>query len=416
MAKGAEADVEEFASPSSNSADLMTGSPPFGRDRLVTLDNWQLPPGNRWGFQHARELVPSARIKRGDAPVWELSRDEQDVLGVPIEFEGTRLTVEQLLGETQTDGFLVLHRGRIVAERYFNKMEPDTPHVLMSVSKSIAAAVAGCLVGKGLFDVDAPITDLIPELEGTSFTGATSRHLLDMRAGILFDENYDNLKADVRLYEQIYLLRPRISPGLPSDATTYFATLRGDGEHGGAFRYNSILTDVLAWVLERACGTRFHELVARELWSPMGAEFDAEVTLDAHGNAMADGGISTTLRDLGRFGLQYLANDSSGRPQVVPEAWVSDTVRGAPDGCTAFGAWGEQSGFPPGSHYRSCWWIRDSDAPYLHGSGIYGQNLFVHGPTETVVVKLSSWPNPLDRRALDATAAAVVAIGEYLER
>ena len=409
-------DVETIALTPSSPADLMTGSPPFGRDRLVTLDNWQLPPGNRWGFQHARELVPSARIKRGDGPVWELPRDGHDVLGVPIQFEGTRFTVGQLLGETQTDGFLVLHRGSVAAEHYFNSMEPDSPHVLMSVSKSITAAVVGCLVGKGFLDVDIPITDLVPELEGTSFAGATSRHLLDMRAGIHFDEDYDNLQADVRVYEQIYLWRSRVSPDLPSDATTYFATLRGDGEHGGPFRYNSILTDVLAWVLERAGGARFHELVSRELWSPMGAEFDAEVTLDAHGNAMADGGISTTLRDLGRFGLQYLANGASGRPQIVPGAWVGDTVRGAADGREAFVALGDQQGFPPGAHYRSCWWIRDSDAPYLHGSGIYGQNLFVHGPTETVVVKLSSWPNPLDRRALDATAAAVVAIGEYLER
>jgi len=394
---------------------LMTGAPPFGPDRLVTLENWQDSPGSRWGFQHARELVPTARIRRGSGPIWELARDERDVLKVQFEANDTRSTVEWLLDSSYTDGFLVLHRGRIAAEHYFNGMLPDSPHLLMSVSKSITAAVAGRVAARNLLDVERPITDLVPELIGTAFDGVTTRHLLDMRAGIRFDENYDNVDSDVRICEQVYLMRPRVDRDLPVDAISYFATLRRDGEHGGPFRYSSILTDVLAWVLERAGGARFNELVSREIWAPIGAEFDAEVTVDAHGNAMADGGISTTLRDLGRFGLQYLSKDSSGRPQVVPPAWVADTIRGSHDGREVFDASEDQPGFPQGAHYRNCWWVRSSDESFLHGSGIYGQNVFVHGPTETVVVKFSSWAKPLDRRALDATAAAVVAIGEYLE-
>src|SRR5262249_58542454 len=66
------------------------------------------------------------------------------------------------------------------------------------------------------------------------------------------------------------------------------------------FRYRSILTDVLGWVLERAAGQRFSDLVASALWQPLGAEHDADITLDAHGHALADGGISATLRDAGR--------------------------------------------------------------------------------------------------------------------
>ncbi|HSN02155.1 MAG TPA: hypothetical protein VLS91_01595, partial [Acidimicrobiales bacterium] len=112
--------------------------------------------------------------------------------------------------------------------------------------------------------------------------------------------------------------------------------------------------------------------------------------------------------------LQYLAGASA--PQVVPPSWVEDTVRGAPDGRDVFSLSADQPGFPAGAHYRNGWWVRDSDDAYLHGSGIYGQNLFVHAPTQTVIVKFSSWANALDRRALDAMASAVVAIGEHLER
>jgi CubicO group peptidase (beta-lactamase class C family) len=392
----------------------MSGAPPFAPECLVTLAQWQDPPGNRWSFQHVRELIPSARIRRGAGPVWELPRRPRDVLDVSFVLAGERRSVGSLLESTCTDGFLVVQGGAIVAEHYFNAMTDDTPHLLMSVSKSITAAVAGRLVGRGELDVTAEVADVVPELGTTSFAGATIQQLLDMRTGTRFDEDYDNVQAEVRVYEQVYLWRPRVAPDLPADALSYYATLVNDGEHGGPFRYRSILTDVLGWVLERASGVRFHELVSRELWAPMGAEFDAEVTVDGHGNAMADGGISATLRDVGRLGQLYLRRGKRDGHVVVPSTWVDDTVRGAPDGPAAFVAGDNPEGFPLGAHYRNCWWVRDPAAPFLHGSGIYGQNVFVHGPTDTVVVKLSTWPRPLDRGALDATAAAVVAIGEHL--
>ena len=62
-------------------------------------------------------------------------------------------TVDHMLDETYTDGFLVLHRGRVVYERYLNGMQPDTPHLLMSVSKSVVATVAGALRTSGQLDV-----------------------------------------------------------------------------------------------------------------------------------------------------------------------------------------------------------------------------------------------------------------------
>ena len=149
---------------------------------------------------------------------------------------------------------------------------------------------------------DDLLTAHIPELAGTSWEGCTVRHLLDMRAGTRFNEDYDDLAADVRVYEQIYLWRPKTRRHLPDDITAYFPTLRNKTKHGGPFDYRSVLTDVLGWVMERAAGARLPDLMSRELWQPMGAEFDAEITVDARGNAMADGGMSCTLRDLARFG------------------------------------------------------------------------------------------------------------------
>jgi hypothetical protein len=398
----------------------MVGAPPLPRNRLVTLDNWQAPPYNRWAFQHVRELIPTALISRSDGPVWNLARAERDLTGIAFRVEpselapGGWLTVGELLDRTYTDGFLVVHHGRIVTERYFNGLTPGTPHLLMSVSKSITGLVAGVLAGQGLLDVTTPVEKVVRELAGTSFQGATVQQLLDMRTGTRFVEDYEDPTAEIADSDRIYRWRPPDGKPVPASALAYFPTLVNDGTHGGPFRYRSILIDVLAWVLEKAGGTRFPDLVGRELWQPMGAEFDADITVDGHGNALADGGISATLRDAGRIGLLALRQGRADATQVIPRAWLDDTVRGAPDGPEAFIAGDGAAGYPPGAHYRNCWWVTNPELPMFNAAGIHGQGIYVHRPSRTVIVKLSSWPDALHVPMRRATVAAVNAIAAVL--
>lgn len=391
----------------------MEGTPP-PPERLVTLANWQDPPFNRWGFQHVANLIPTARIPRGHGPVWRLPRAEQDLDGLSFRSGRRTMTVAQMLEETATDGFMVLHRGHVVMERYFNDMARDSRHLLMSVSKSITSTVAGILVGRGQLDVNAPVTAFIPELHDTGFEGATVQHLLDMRTGTRFNEDYDDLAADVRVYEQVYLWRPWISPHLPADAYSYVRTLQNDGVHGGPFRYRSVLTDVLAWVIERAGGARLAELIAREVWQPMGAEFDAEITVDAHGNPMADGGICATLSDLARFGQLFLNGGVRAARRIVPAAWIRDTITGAHDGREAFAAEATPQERRAGAHYRNQWWVGRPALPAFAGVGINGQLVFVHVPAQVVVAKFSTWAGAWEPVSDRRTTDACLAIGAAL--
>src|SRR4051812_45518651 len=100
-------------------------------NQQVTLANWRSAPFNRWGFQHVRELIPSADIPNAPDRVRELPGTERK-LSVRIEPDsGEPLTLERFLAETDTDGCVMLHRGRVVAENYGNAMTPQTPHILM---------------------------------------------------------------------------------------------------------------------------------------------------------------------------------------------------------------------------------------------------------------------------------------------
>ena len=390
---------------------LMVGPPPYQPERLVSLSNWQDPPFNRWGFQHVRDLIPTARIARGDR-ARALTRLERDLDGLKLQLGRRRVGLERFLDETYTDGLLVLHRGKVVTERYANGMTPSTPHLLMSVSKSVTSSVCGVLVGRGVLSPDDLLTAHIPELAGTSWEGCTVRHLLDMRAGTRFNEDYDDLAADVRVYEQIYQWRPKTRRHLPDDITAYFPTLRNKTKHGGLFDYRSVLTDVLGWVMERAAGARLPDLMSRELWQPMGAEFDAEITVDARGNAMADGGMSCTLRDLARFG-QLLAD---GGRRVVPRAWIRDTLTPDADTVEAFASTADARELAAGSYYRNKFWVVDPAAPIYMGSGINGQTVFVHGPAKVVIAKFSTWPVAWNEEFSIVTRLGLTSLAEQVAR
>jgi hypothetical protein len=372
----------------------MAGDPP-PPDRLVNTANWQEPPFNRWGFLHVRELIPTARISRGEGPPTPLPAGERSIDPLVFRFEGEELTVAQMLDATYTDALLVLHEGRVVSERYMNGMSPMTTHLLMSVSKSLTATLAGVLVDRGELDPAATVPDYIVELRGSAFEGCTIQHLLDMRAGTRWSEEYTDPGSDARIYEQVMGWRPRTAAGLPPDLYTYMAGLGNARAHGGPFEYRSILTDLLGWVLERAGGERFPGLFSRHVWSRIGAEQDADVTVDTAGCALADGGICTTLRDLARFGQMHLQGGELAGQRVVPETWVERVRRPDPELIEAFEA-APEAAIYPGAMYHDKWWVLDPEQRIYTGFGIHGQQLLIHVPARTVVAKFSTQPEAYD--------------------
>jgi CubicO group peptidase (beta-lactamase class C family) len=391
-------------------AHLMQGLPPSG-DRVVGVHNWSTYPHLRWGFLHTREIVPTARIERGDGPMLALEPDPRDVESIEYAWAGSRMTVAEMLDRTFTDGFLVLHGGRIACERYGPGMTVATTHLLQSVSKSIAGTVAGVLVGRGQLDPDAPVTRYVDELAGTSFEGATVRDVLDMRTGTAYDETYDDPASDVYLTEVLAGWRPA-AEGLPvANVYEQIAGLRNARPHGRVFDYRSILTELLGWVLERASGLRYPELVSETVWSRIGAERDADITI-RHGVTLPDGGVCTTVRDLARFGLMHLREGRAGVAQVVPRDWVADTRHGD-EACLQAYARAEGLDVHPGEMYRNQWWVLERDAVYA-GLGIHGQCVYVNVPADVVCVKLSTWPTPMDDELEGCSLAALTAIAEAL--
>jgi CubicO group peptidase (beta-lactamase class C family) len=378
---------------------LMQGFPPAAAGQ-VTLANWRTAPFNRWAFHHVRELVPSAEIALAVIPTpWQEARQE--------------LPVGDLTA-TDTDGLVILHRGRLVHESYANGLTAATPHILMSVSKSLLGLLAGVVVGRGQLDPARPVTEIIPEVAGTAYRGATIRHLLDMQVGVAFDENYLATSGPIIEYRKATGWNPVVPGEAPSDLRSFYRHLGAtDGAHGSRFHYVSPNTDLLGWVLERATGVRYADLMSELIWRPMGAEHAAYITVDRLGAPRCAGGMCVTVRDLARVG-QLVAN--GGRlngVEVVPKAWIDDIfTAGDPE------AWKQGPFVPyfPGLpiHYRTkCYVVRGS-APLFFGFGIHGQHLFVDPVAEIVIAKVSSQAAPLDARRIARTLELVGRVREAL--
>jgi CubicO group peptidase (beta-lactamase class C family) len=370
----------------------MTGFPPQPEDQ-VTLANWRTAPFNRWAFQHVREVVPSADIPHAPERIWALPSAPADLSAFSFEHDGARLDFDGFLAATHTDGIAVLHRGAVVVERYAHGMLRHTPHILMSVSKSLLGIVAGILAGKGMLDPDEPVTRLIPEIANTAFAGATVSNLLDMRAGVHFDEDYLATCGPIVDYRKACNWNP-VDPGdAPSDLRGFFQRLtRRDGPHGGKFHYVSPNTDLMGWVIERAAGRRYADLLSALLWQPMGAEHGAYITVDRLGAPRCAGGVCATVMDLARVGQLMVQGGKRDGIQIIPEKWLDDVIaRGSAEAWNSGDFAHLFSGIP--MHYRSKWYVARGREPLVFGFGIHGQHLFVDRANDLVIAKVSSQGN-----------------------
>jgi hypothetical protein len=360
-------------------------------------------------------LVPTQQIRNlsyvhpvGFEPDAAISQLEVARLG------GTTSTFSELLHDTYTDAVVILHGDKIRYEQYFGHTGLLTTHLMMSVTKSVVGCVAGILVGRGVLHDDAAVTTYVPELKGSGFDGATVRHLLDMRSGVRFSEEYTDPDAEVNVMEEAFGWRPPSHEEVPRSIYQYLTTLESQRPHGGVFDYRSAETLALGWVCERAARVRMADLISELIWTPMGALYPAEITCDSVGTGIHDGGMCATARDLARFGQMLLHMGRLDDVDIVPSQWLQSSWRVDPDIREAF-QHSTSGPYLPGGWYRNqFWFLPRHHGDVLLGLGIYGQMLYVNPGTRTVAAKFSTWPDAQNLTYLSETIAAFDAIGSHL--
>ncbi|MBS0242457.1 MAG: serine hydrolase [Proteobacteria bacterium] len=381
-------EIPNAADSDPKSRGFMTDFPPGPGKAIQWADgSFRRFPELRWAFSNFRQLMPTKQVWRGAGPASPLPRAEQDLSSVPVTLgDGRRITFADALALTYADGIAVLHRGRLVFERYFGALEPHKPHIAMSVTKSFTGTLAGMLVDEGMIDPNATASKYVPELRDSAFGDASVAQVQDMTTGFAFTEVYTDPKSDIHDMRRANGTAPPAADKPNPSLLEYLTTLKKQGTHGEAFTYKTPNTDVLAWIIRRVTGSSLADLLSARIWQPMGAQEDAFYMVDRLGIESGGGGLNTTVRDLARFGETMRCRGAFNGRQIVPERVVADIAKG-----------GDPKKFPsatyptlPGWSYRNQWWVSHDAHGVFMARGVHGQSIYVDPEAEVVIARYAS--------------------------
>jgi len=273
----------------------------------------------------------------------------------------------------RTDALLLVHRGRIVAERYAEGHGPDTPQPSWSMAKSILHAVVGVLVKQGQLDVSKPAD--VPEWRspGDARAGITLDQLLHMTSGLHFVEDY----VDGSISDTIKMLF------VPSadDMGAFAAAFPLDGPPDTISNYSSGTSNIISGIVKRLVGPdeAYEAFMRRELFDRIGMA-SAEPRFDRAGGWIASSFCFCTPRDFAKFGLLYLRDGIWDGERILPEGWVDYARTPAPVQPV------DDDGY--GAH----WWLLGDDLGTFYASGYVGQRIYLVPPLDLIIVRNGNTP------------------------
>ena len=364
----------------------MQGFPPPPDKQVLwrNTDHWRFPK-TRWAFSHYRELIPTIRVAGGHGAALPRAIDEDlaQLRFTPLHSD-TPITVEQGLLGTYADALLVVHKGRVILERWYGVTGPETRHIAFSVTKSFVGTIAASLVAEGRLDPAAPVSVYVPELAHSGFGNATVQQVMDMTTAVDFSEEYTNPRSGIGAYSAAVGFVPA-APDYdgPRDMWSFLTGIAANGTHGQAFTYRTCNTDVLNWIITRITGQSFAGNLCERLWVPLGLH-DADVMVDSIGTPFAGGGLCLRLEDLAKFGEMIRQNGQG----IVPERAIAAIRRGGrPDQF-------DTPHYPslPGWSYGSQWWHSHGQDGGFSARGIHGQALWIAPAADLVIARFGSHP------------------------
>lgn len=253
--------------------------------------------------------LPSVPIHKPDSSFYFIEGASQP------QYAQLKNHLDSSLQGTQTAAFLVIRNDSIIYERYFDGFDKNVILPSNSMAKSFTGTLVRIAYNEGkIKSLLEPMTNYIPELlkSDTNFKKITIQHLLDMRSGFNFNEGRYDLKDDA--------IRIGLSPNLKKQLLKIKIA-----EPPGRFRYQSINTQFLGMILERATGKKLSAYLEEKIWKPLGAEHDATWNVDSkkRKREFASAGLNAVPRDFAKLGQLYLNKGRWNGKQIIDEEWVN---------------------------------------------------------------------------------------------
>lgn len=394
----------------------MKGFPPTEDKIISALDGSFFSfPALRYSVCHMRQFMPTTKVKAAKTNKYgfkeKIDENIDRVSFIPWN-SSEQMTWKESLFKNYTDGILILHKGKIVYEKYFGALKPDGVHAAMSVSKTFTGTLGALLVEEGKIDENKMGADYVPELKGSAFGDATIRQILDMTTGLNYSEDYSKPNAEIWVFSAAGnpFSKP-VSSNAPSNYYEYLKTVKKKGKHGKEFAYKTINTDVLGWIISRVTGKSIPELLSERIWKPLGTHIDGYYQIDGAGIAFAGGGFSANMRDMALFGEMIRKMGKFNKQQILPIELIKDIMNG-----------GSQELFNKSVYantlknwsYRNMWWILHNEHGAFAARGVHGQTIYIDPKAEMVLVRFASHPEAKNSKIDPTSLPAYQAIAEYL--
>lgn len=276
------------------------------------------------GLAFLPSLTACSDAPPAEEPLSEAALDAVDEdAGAPTEQLARQiddLFTKDNLGETRA--LLVMHGGKIVAERYAEGYNADTRFVSWSMAKTVTAVMIGMLVSDGRLRLDESVPEPRWSQTGDPRGEITLRQLLQMRSGLRHteagDPPYDSTEVQMLFREG------------RDDMADWATSQPLEAEPGSKFEYSSnttvILADIAARVLTEskspdARRVAVDTFLKTRLFGPLGMD-SMVAEYDANGTLIGGSLMHATARDWGKFG-EFLRNKGSYRgSQLIPRQWV----------------------------------------------------------------------------------------------
>jgi CubicO group peptidase (beta-lactamase class C family) len=288
----------------------------------------------------------------------------------------------------ETFAVLVVHGGRVVAERYQGALEhfdrpptpvtAETPLLSWSMAKSVLHAVVGLLVGDGRLDLDQPAAVAEWADPGDPRRAITLRQLLAMRDGLDFVEDYE----DDRVSDVMQML---FGDG-QADMAHFAADRPLAAPPGTRFNYSSGTSNIISGVVARTVGPgeSYARFLHGRLFSALGMT-SADPEFDEAGTWVASTYLRASARDFARFGLLYLRDGMWDGVRLLPPGWI--------DYARTWTSVDPEDDNPYGAHWYG---VAGDTLGTFRAAGYEGQSITLCPPLDLMVVRLGK--TPLERK------------------
>jgi len=311
---------------------------------------------------------------------------------------------EQYADSTGSVALLIFHQGALRYEKYWPGFDRSTRTNPNSMHKTVLGLLVGAAIADGFIDsVDAPASKWITEWQGDERRKITVRDLLQMSSGLQVPI-FGTWKSAKILFG--------------SDLSAGVLGLPSVKSSGSEYQYSNANSQVLLILLERATGQRYSSYLSSRLWKRLGAD-DAALWMDREGGLPRGFCcLFATARDWLRVGRLFLDGGRAGDDQLVPTAWIADTVMPAPKNSNfGYQIW---LGSPPSTERRyNDYTVKAfhsepfaaKDMIYIDGFG--GQRVYIIPSLQLVIVRTGKSTTSWDDAVIPNAVIRAVSNGGY---